>query len=106
MFRRTKYHIPFPDNELIYLSDLMLRWPFECYLKICFELFKKRLCMYVVTESYRSEDGEVENIIMSFPTSSLMILQLSHLTPLHSNVSRLKKLKKRKRNILMHQLAI
>ena len=71
MFRRTKYHIPFPDNELIYLSDLMLRWPFECYLKICFELFKKRLCMYVVTESYRSEDGEVKNIIMRFPTSSL-----------------------------------
>lgn len=70
MLHKTKYHLSAKDSELIYLDELMLRWPYLCYCKICEMLFKNKLKLYKVTERYVSHMGEQVNIIMLFPASN------------------------------------
>ncbi|TVM30533.1 hypothetical protein [Oceanidesulfovibrio marinus] len=69
MFLKSTDHKKYYDKDLVYLAELMLRWPFECYLKICHELFSKSLKIFVVTETYTSPNGEQINIIIEYNPS-------------------------------------
>ena len=46
----TGYKKRFAKESLLSLPELMLRWPFQCFLKIPFELFNKRLIPYFLLE--------------------------------------------------------
>ena len=54
----TGYKKRFAKESLLSLPELMLRWPFQCFLKIPFELFNKRLIPYFLLENHTSTNGE------------------------------------------------
>ena len=54
----TGYKKRFAKESLLSLPELMLRWPFQCFLKIHFELFNKRLIPYFLLENHTSTNGE------------------------------------------------
>lgn len=79
MFREKNAKKKYYDKDLVYLAELMLRWPFKCYLKICHELFTKSLRLFVVTESYISKGGEQVNVIIEYNTSYISFdLMMKH----------------------------
>ncbi len=54
----TGYKKRFAKESLLSLPELMLRWPFQCFLKIPFQLFNKRLISYFLLENHTSTNGE------------------------------------------------
>lgn len=69
MYIGDKYHIECMEKDLVYIGELMLRWPYLCYLKICDEVINRKLPLYISTESHIDIHGEPINIIMELDIS-------------------------------------
>lgn len=72
MLNKTPHHSYIEESKLMYLADIMLRWPHLCFIKICHELFKGKLVPFVATERYHStQEYTQEVVIIKFTANNM-----------------------------------